>query len=92
MKSLKNIAIVGLVASSAIAMTGCATNTGYGTTAQSGSARAAMNTAIAGAAIGALAKSDGNREDIGKAAAIGAAAGGATGYVLSTTPSYPYQK
>lgn len=86
---MKKLTAMSAVLGLAVVMTGCATNTGYQT---QGSARAAMQGAIAGAAIGALAKSDGNRNDIGKAAAIGAAAGAGTGYVLSTSPNYPYQK
>lgn len=86
---MKKMTSASVVLGLALVMTGCATNTGY---QSNGSARAAMQGAIAGAAIGALSKSDGNRNDIGKAAAVGAVAGAGTGYVLSTTPSYPYQK
>lgn len=88
MKSIKTLTIATALVG-ATALTGCATSTGYQT---AGTSRAAINGAVAGAAIGALAKSDGNREDIGKAAAIGAAAGAGTGYVLSTSPNYPYQR
>ena len=92
MKSLKTLAVVATLIGSS-ALTACATTDAYGNrTTMPGSGRAAINGAVAGAAIGALAKSDGNRNDIGKAAAIGAAAGGATGYVLSTSPNYPYQR
>ncbi len=92
MKSLKTFALVATLAGSS-ALTACATTDAYGNrTTAPGSSRAAVNGALAGAAIGALAKSDGNSSDIGKAAAIGAAAGGATGYVLSTSPNYPYQR
>lgn len=84
---IKTLAVVATLVGSTT-LTACTTTGGY----QAGSPNAAVNGAVAGAAIGALAKSDGNRNDIGKAAAIGAAAGAATGYVLSTTPSYPYQR
>lgn len=89
---LTGIAVIG----AALGLTACAsnpygTNQPYGTTNQ-GSATAATNGALAGAAIGALAQSDGNRKDIAKGAAIGAAAGGVTGYALSTSPNYPYQR
>ena len=92
MKTIKTLAIVATLAGST-ALTACATTDAYGNrVTTTGSGRAAINGAVAGAAIGALAKSDGNREDIGKAAAIGAAAGAGTGYVLSTSPNYPYQR
>ena len=94
MKAIKTLAIVTALAGLTLGLTACNTTDGYGynNTATQGSSRAAMQGAAAGAALGALAKSDGNRSDIGKAAAIGAVAGGATGYVLSTSPNYPYQK
>ena len=89
MKAINLLTIAATLASAA-AMTACTTTNGYNAT--NGSGRAAVQGAVAGAALGVLAKSDGDRNDIGKAAAIGAAAGGATGYVLSTSPNYPYQK
>lgn len=70
-----------------VGLTACNTTTGY-----NASARPAISGAVAGAAIGALAKSDGNRNDIGKAAAIGATVGGAGGYILGNTATYPYQR
>lgn len=87
MKSLKKTLSLVAVVSAITGLTACATPNGYNT-----SARPAVSGAIAGAAIGALAKSDGDRNDIGKAAAIGAAAGAAGGYVLGNTASYPYQR
>lgn len=86
MKLSKNLALLATVAT-ITGLSACSTTTGYNT-----SARPAVSGAMAGAAIGALAKSDGNREDIGKAAAIGAAAGAAGGYVLGNTATYPYQR
>ena len=73
------------------ALTACATTDAYGNRVTTkGSSRAAMQGAVAGAALGALAKSDGDRSDIGKTAAIGAAKMVQTGYVLSdTSPNYP---
>ncbi|AKG09946.1 hypothetical protein AAX05_07065 [Moraxella bovoculi] len=38
---------------------------------------------MAGAAIGALSRSDGDRKDIGKGTAVGAVVGAGTGYVLA---------
>lgn len=60
---------IGATLASAAAMTACTTTNGYNAT--NGSGRAAVQGAVAGAALGALAKSDGDRNDIGKAAAIG---------------------
>lgn len=87
MNILKKAVSVVVLASSVVGLTACSTTTGYNT-----SARPAVSGAVAGAAIGALAKSDGDRQDIGKAAAIGAAAGAAGGYILGNTATYPYQR
>lgn len=65
------------------------TTTAYNT--NNSSVRAAGYGAALGAAIGALARSDGDRSDIGKGAAVGAAVGAAAGYGLSNTQSYPYK-
>lgn len=43
----------------------------------------AVASTMAGAAIGALSRSDGDRKDIGKGAAVGAVVGAGTGYVLA---------
>ena len=56
---LTGIAVIG----AALGLTACASNP-YGT--NQGSTTAATNGALAGAAIGALARSDGNRGDIAK--------------------------
>lgn len=43
----------------------------------------AVASTMAGAAIGALSLSDGDRKDIGKGAAVGAVVGAGVGYVLA---------
>lgn len=86
MKLSKNLAMVATL-TAITGLSACSTTTGYNT-----SSRPAVSGAVAGAAIGALAKSDGDRQDIGKAAAIGAAAGAAGGYILGNTATYPYQR
>ncbi|WP_394261645.1 hypothetical protein [Moraxella boevrei] len=90
MKQIKKTAVVALLSTVFLGLTACTTTTGVGS--QPGSARATGQGAVLGGVIGALAKSDGDRKDIGKAAAIGAAVGAGAGYGLSTTQSYPYQK
>lgn len=83
----KNLALVASL-TAMTALTACTTTNGYNGY-NTATTSPAVQGAIAGAAIGALAKSDGNRTDIGKAAAIGAAAGAAGGYVLGNTTTYP---
>lgn len=85
---MKNIVVkMGLASlvASTLVMTGCTTpNGGYG---MSNTTMSAIQGAAAGAAIGALAKSDGDRDDIAKGAAVGAVAGAAVGAVAGAASS-----
>lgn len=76
MKSKLLVAVCG----ASLLLTACATTN---TTANT-QTRNVIGSAAIGAAIGALSQTDdGNRKDIGKAAAIGAVTGAGAGYAIS---------